>query len=207
MAPFCQTVTYRSEGSYDSTSPFFVLAPHQPTLSSGVTIGLGYDLGFKKSDQVSKTFHLAGMPWEVTRQYLPAVGLRGQSARSFLSQNALPQLTVEQSDRLFALAYTDAAADVQRICLKEDVIRIYGRTNWSILDPRIRELLVDLRYRGDYTPHTRRFIQRAVVLNDVASLSRIMRNRALWAEVPNERFLSRQEIFSAARGRSFQAIA
>lgn len=206
MVPLSQSVTYRSEGSYDSTSPFFVLAPHQPTMSSGVTVGLGYDLGFKKSAQVSRIFRLAGIPGDVTRRYLPAVGLRGLAARSFLTQNALPHLTVGQSDRLFALAYAEAAADVQRICLKEDVTRIYGRTNWSTLDLRIKELLIDLRYRGDYTTLTRRFIQRAVALNDVSSLARIMQNRTLWANVPYARFLSRQEIFSSARGRLFQPI-
>ena len=45
-----------------------------------------------------------------------------------------------------------------------------------------------------------------VALNDVSSLARIMQNRTLWANVPYARFLSRQEIFSSARGRLFQPI-
>jgi hypothetical protein len=194
MNPISETITYRSEGSYDPKSRFYALIPHQPTLSSGVTIGLGYDLGFRKAPQVSSMFRQAGIPWEVTQQYLPAVGLRGVSARNFLSQKQPPSLTEAQADRLFTLAYGEAATDVQRICSKEDVVNTYGATNWQALDPRIKELLVDLRYRGDYTPLSRKLIQRAVVLNDLPSLRRIMQNRNLWPHVPISRFLARQEI-------------
>jgi hypothetical protein len=194
MNSISETITYRSEGSYDPNSRFYVLIPHQPTLSSGVTIGLGYDLGFRKAHQVSSMFRQADIPWEVTQQYLPAVGLRGASARNFLSQKQLPSLNPAQADRLFAIAYREAATDVQRICSKEDVVTTYGSTNWQALDPRIKELLVDLRYRGDYTPLSRKLIQRAVVLNDLPSLRRIMQNRNLWPHVPISRFFARQEI-------------
>jgi hypothetical protein len=194
MNPISETITYRSEGSYDPKSRFYALIPHQPTLSSGVTIGLGYDLGFRKVDQVSSMFRKAGIPWEVTQHYLAAVGLRGVSARNFLAQKKLPSLTPVQADRLFTLAYSEAAADVQRICSKDDVVRTYGSTNWQALDPRIKELIVDLRYRGDYTPLTRKLIQRAIALNDLSSIRRVIQNRNLWPNVPNSRFLARQEI-------------
>jgi hypothetical protein len=194
MNSISETITYRSEGSYDPTSKFYALIPHQPTLSSGVTIGLGYDLGFRKVEQVSSMFRQAGIPWEIIQHYLPAVGLRGASARNFIAQKTLPSLTSAQADRLFALAYGEAATDVQRICSKEDVVKTYGATNWQALHPQIKELLVDLRYRGDYTPLSRKLIQRAVALNDLSSIRRVMQNRNLWPHVPIYRFLARQEM-------------
>jgi hypothetical protein len=196
MFALSETITYRSEGSYEPTSPYYALTPHQPTLSSGITIGLGYDLGFRRSQTVSRMFRLAGIPDVITRQYLSAVGLRGIAARQFLAARLLPPLTPEQSDRLFALAYAEATADVERICNKEDTVRAYGRTNWATLNPRIRELLIDLRYRGDYTPQTRKLIQRSVVTNDIAALRRTMQDRKLWANVPPDRFFARQRILS-----------
>lgn len=86
--------------------------------------------------------------------------------------------------------------DVARICTKRDVEERYGRTDFDALDARIRDVLVDLRYRGDYTGATRRRVQPPVVANDVAALRTVMADESWWRNqlgVPADRFRRRRD--------------
>ena len=40
--------------------------------------------------------------------------------------------------------------------------------------------MFDLRYRGDYTPEVREYLQEYVVTNDTEGLMRVMGERELW---------------------------
>ena len=90
-------------------------------------------------------------------------------------------------------SYDDAAADVKRICEKPDVVAKYGVTDFAHLNPLIRDILVDLRFRGDYSGATRAHVQPCVVANDVECLRRVISNRNLWLTVPKDRFRRRVE--------------
>ena len=59
------------------------------------------------------------------------------------------------------------------------------------LDPTIRDLVIDLRYRGDYTAKTREFVQPAVVKNDLKELAAVLADRDKWSSVPDDRFKRR----------------
>ena len=72
----------------------------------------------------------------------------------------------------------------------------YGTTEWDALSQVIRDIIVDLRYRGDYTGSTRQKVQPVIVANSVARLKTLMRNNAFWRDtvgVPANRFRRRVE--------------
>ena len=80
---------------------------------------------------------------------------------------------------------------MQRIVNKKDVVQHYGKTNWNKLHPAIKKVLIDLRYRGDYKPKTRKIIQRAVADNDLKKFTALMANQKNWKSVPKFRFQGR----------------
>ena len=70
----------------------------------------------------------------------------------------------------------------------------YGTTDWDRLNSAIKEVVVDLRYRGDYTPATRRKIQSAIAANNLALFTKLMSKEDYWRneiKVPRDRFWRR----------------
>ena len=61
------------------------------------------------------------------------------------------------------------AADAKRIAKDKEVEKKYGKTDWDNLNNAIKAVVIDLRFRGDYTAKTRIKIQRAIVTNDLES--------------------------------------
>jgi hypothetical protein len=92
-------------------------------------------------------------------------------------------------------------ADTRRLATKADVTRVYGATDWDALNGTIKEVLVDLRFRGDYTPATRRFLQTCVAANDLVAFGAEVGNRDRWLSVPQDRFNRRKTVCDAAMGR------
>jgi hypothetical protein len=68
----------------------------------------------------------------------------------------------------------------------------YGALNWDAIDPKIQDMIVDLRYRGDYTPTSRILVQRHFVQNNRAELKSVMSNQNNWSNVPLDRFARRK---------------
>jgi hypothetical protein len=60
----------------------------------------------------------------------------------------------------------------------------YGKCDWDKLHAAIQELIVDLKYRGDYTPTSREVIQPPIVANDLEGLAKAMADRSNWKSVP-----------------------
>ena len=63
---------------------------------------------------------------------------------------------------------------------------------WDELPDSIRDLVVDLKYRGDYTDGSRKHIQALIVAKDVTGLAKVMADRAIWKNVPPDRFERRK---------------
>ena len=104
--------------------------------------------------------------------------------------------TTSITKTLFEVTYEEHSADVKRISGKKDVVKKYGRTDWSQLHPAIKDVLVDLRYRGDYTGTTRNRVQLMVVANDIFGLQETMTDKAYWMQnigVPRDRFERRAD--------------
>lgn len=192
-------VTFDSEGT--EGGPYHTRKAHVPTDSSGLTIGRGYDMKEKTKDQIKKDLMAAGLSEADATLFAGAAGLSGASARKYITDNKLPEITPEQQKALFAITYAAMEADVKRIASKADVVAKYGATDWDKLDPAIKDLLVDLRYRGDYTPGTRAKIQEMVSKNDVRGIATVMADEKYWVTergVPKDRFQRRKALMDKA---------
>lgn len=105
-------------------------------------------------------------------------------------------ITREQQKKLFQISYNRISADAKRLATKSDVQRMYGRTDWGRLNSKIKDVVVDLRYRGDYTAAARRKIQKAIVKNDLRSFKKLMSDEDFWVKkmkVPKDRFQRRKD--------------
>jgi hypothetical protein len=188
-------LTWGAEGS-DQPGQFFSRVAHFPGGASGVTIGRGYDMKLRSRTEVLTDLTASGVPQELAFQLSNGAGLYGERAATFTKQlrETLPPISVEAERKLFFdRTYPFYVADTKRIFEKPSVQAKYGRATWDSLDGRIQDLLVDLRYRGDYTPKTRALVQRLAAQNDVAGLADVMSNRSLWPQVPLDRFRRRAE--------------
>jgi hypothetical protein len=188
-------LTWASEGS-DQPGQFFSRLPHFPGGASGVTIGRGYDMKLRTGQEIFEDLTASGVPSAQATELASGAGLTGASASTFARRmrSTTPPISVEAEQRLFfALTYPRYVADTKRIFESRSVQERYGRATWEMIDGRIQDLLVDLRYRGDYTPRTRTIVQRLAARNDVEGLARVMSDRSLWLQVPIDRFRRRAE--------------
>ncbi|MFN7144562.1 MAG: hypothetical protein ACK4YP_12360, partial [Myxococcota bacterium] len=160
---------------------------------SGVTIGRGYDVGQHTAAKTTADLVAAGIPEDQAAVFAEAAGKRGQTAQQWLAENKgrLGEITSGQQKTLFDSTYGEMAGDVQRISDKKDTRAAYGEVDLKKADPTVRDLLVDLRYRGDYTTSSRKRVQGLAAENDVAGLASVMNDRDQWAGVPPDRFARR----------------
>lgn len=188
-------LTFDAEGS-ETRGRYFSRVPHVPGPWSGVTIGRGYDMKSKSKTKIKRDLAAAGVDSNIAEKFAPASGLMGDQAKDFIRVNNLKKIEIspQQQKKLFISTYDDLEKDVIRICNKPDVVKRYGVYNWKNLNPVIRDVVVDLRYRGDYTGKTRRKIQKPVADNDLAAFTTAMLERKYWLEdigVPKNRFKRR----------------
>lgn len=204
-------LTFDAEGTEGGR--FHSRRAHWPGGASGVTIGRGYDLGHHSASQIQADLTRAGISAGDAGRFAGAAGITGAAANTWLRGNraSLPEITLEQQEALFAIAYGQLSGDVERI--SGNYARTMGeRTgqgrdefeiDFARLNPAIRDVLVDLRYRGDYTPATRTRVQPPAIANDLRALYDVMRDRAYWMEqrgVPEDRFNRRVQFLETALG-------
>ncbi|WP_050570297.1 hypothetical protein [Dickeya dadantii] len=199
-------LTFDVEGNDDEKSPWFSRIAHWPGSASGVTIGRGYDLGQQITANTDLTQTRIGEPlktWLIESQ-----GLSSSNAQNRLmsaSRNIRTfQITRKQQYEIFMISYQRLENDVKKICQKEEAIRRYHPNSnatpeqaWNDIPEKIKELLVDLRYRGDYTPSTRVHLQHAAYSGDINTFGRILSNRAYWLNVPDDRFKKRVKYYES----------
>jgi len=167
--------------------------------NSGVTIGRGYDMGQRKPEQVIRELTLAGMSEDDARYLSKGALKRGEAAGKFVDihRDTAPVMSLEVQKSLFENVTTpEMINDIKRIFNKPDAVKAYGRASWDDLSPAAQEILFDLRYRGDYTPTTRRAIQTLLVDQDYDGLRKVMNDTAYWRalKVPEGRMKERQEM-------------
>jgi hypothetical protein len=162
--------------------------PHVPSDNSGLTIGRGYDMKFRTTEQINRQLTDAGLSAEAAKLYAGAAKLSGDKAREYMRQTDLPEITPAQQKALFLITYAEIEQSARKLCESPDVAKTYGPVDWDKLHPAIRELVIDLRYRGDYTARSREFVQPLVVKNDLKGLAEVLADRGRWANVPENRF-------------------
>ena len=196
MTPAKGRLTWEAEGQEGGRYHSRIL--HVPSAASGLTLGRGYDLRERSRAEVTRHLAAAGLPASTASLIAGAVRLTGSAAEQFIIDNDLLDFEISAGVqlKLFEMVYSDMEQDVIRICGKRDVVERYGITDWAALDSRIRDTLVDLRFRGDYTGATRRHVQPPVVANDLNGFRQVMGDTGLWSAVPSDRFQRRVRYLS-----------
>lgn len=196
--PEIGTVTWDSEGSEGGR--YHSRRPHVPSASSGLTIGRGYDMKSRTGSGVLVDLLRAGVPRADAERLARGAGLQGEAAKRFLRENGLEgfEITPAAQRKLFEIAYDAEAAEAMRLATKADVRAKYGEVDWERLDPAIREMLIDMKFRGDYTPAARARIQKYVVANDLVGFARTLCDREHWPGVPQDRFDRRKRFLEEA---------
>ena len=190
-------LTYDAEGMEGGRYHSRIL--HVPADTSGVSLGRGYDFKEKSSIKIKNDLVQAGVAPDVAETLSQASGLYGDLARTFITNLQLSdfEISMETQNKLFTIIYAELSADVQRICNKTDCVAAYGSVDWDNLNPKIKEVIIDLRYRGDYIPKSRKLLQSYVANNDLPSFSHIIKQREHWEQVPLDRFNRRAQYLSS----------
>jgi len=143
-------LTYDAEGNDIPNSPYFSRAIHWPGNDlSGVTLGRGYDMGSRSESEIYNHMISAGVGTVQARNISAANGLKGTSARGFVTENKenIGAITVEQQIILFNLIYPEyvrrAKENYDHWTAEEPT-----RVDWNNLDQVIRDVLVDFVYQG-----------------------------------------------------------
>jgi hypothetical protein len=191
--------TFDAEG-LEQVGPFFSRTISWPKLgNSGVTIGRGYDMGFRTPQQVYRELTAAGMSEGAAQFLARGAGKRGRAAGQFVTahKTEAPVMSLEVQKKLFESVVTpQMIGDIRRIFNKPDTVAAYGQLDWEELSPVAQEIVFDLRYRGDYTPRTRQVLQPALVSHDYTKLRAIINDTAYWSSlgVPAARIKERQRM-------------
>ena len=190
-------LTFDAEG-LEQRGKYFSRSPHVPGPYSGITIGRGYDLGSRSANEIIADLIAAGVDRAIAVRFGEGRGYKGQKARNFIKLQQLDQIeiTSPQQKALFLITYKELEGDVIRICSKHDVVEKYGAVDWNDLHAAIRDITVDLRYRGDYTGATREVVQPTLVRNDPETLKIALGDRNYWVTrygVPPDRFKRRND--------------
>lgn len=183
-------LTFDVEGNDIANNIHFSRVVHWPEGPSGVTIGRGYDLGQRPNPEADLTE--AGVPEPLFSWLISAKGLKGQAAKSYLDAASEEirqfQITRKQQYKLFIPVYEFMKSEVIRISGAPANIEDYGTLTWETTDSKIQDIAVDLIYRGDYTPNTRKLVQQHIVDNDLPALSTTIADSSKWPGVPSDRF-------------------
>jgi hypothetical protein len=200
LKPSRGTVTFDSEGVEQPGSKFHSRVFHVPTASSGLTIGRGYDMKMKAKSKIAADLTSAGVAPADAQKISAAAGLSGQAARNFVAANGLSNFSISQEAqvKLFEISYREEEAEVKRISAKPDCVAAYGKVDWDKTHPAIRDIAVDLKFRGDYTSETRKLVQKLLATNDLANLKRVMAAKSSWSAVPDDRFKRRNDFLAKA---------
>lgn len=187
-APTYGEVTWESEGAEGGVyhSRCFTV----PSASSGLTIGRGYDMKEKTQKKISEDMTAIGLTQTQADTIKKAAGLSGTTAGFFVVENDLLdfQLTPDQQLALFKISYDGLVKDVKRISADAANVSEYGSVDWENLNSIIKDITVDLRFRGDYTKTSRKNIQKSIADNDLKEFKKQLKDSTKWSGVPQDRF-------------------
>lgn len=198
-APNYGVVTWASEGQEGGR--YHSRKLHVPSPSSGLTLGRGYDCYRKSPSKIKSDLMLCGLGAREAELLGRASGLSGTAAAQFIIDNDLLdfQISPSQQKALFKVSYDEQATEARRICEKPDVKELYGETDWEKIHHVIREITIDLKFRGDYTRSSRKLIQTCIAGNDLVAFTRQLKDRSKWPHVPPNRFERRAAFLDNAK--------
>ena len=197
-APSVGLVTWDAEGTEGGR--FHSRTLSVPSDSSGLTIGRGYDMKERSAAAIAADLTAAGVPAADAARISKAAGLAGVAAKKFIIDQQLSSFEISKPVQvaLFMTTYNALKADVARICAKPDVVAAFGACDLAKTDPAIVDILVDLRFRGDYTGTSRGLVQKIAAQNDLAAFAAALQKAANWPNVPKDRFNRRSAFLASA---------
>lgn len=189
LQPSKGLLTWNAEGNNDPGSSYYSRKVHWPGGASGVTIGRGYDMKLRQREIVKTDLISAGLSTANATILAQGAGLSGNSAKSFVEREEVKAIEIseEQQVKLFEMAYNKYYADASRLCMKKDVVTKYGECDWGKMDARVRELITDLHFRGDYSPWMRQEIQKDLLSGDLKKIIESLERIKTLAKVPKDR--------------------
>jgi hypothetical protein len=167
-----ESFTYQQEGGALTT-------PYNPRVAgSGVTIGVGYDLGQHTAQQIQADLKAVGVAPQTVAALSAEAGVTDPlQVQAFANSHTTLALSPSQAMNLYVNTYTQMALQVEDICASFAVVAKYGATNWNALNQRIKDVLVDMIYRGDYNSTTRQFFQADVAADNLSRFISDISNR------------------------------
>lgn len=174
---------------------------------SGVTIGRGLDLGNPPTGATGQSpakldlkalFQEAELIPELSDWLLSVEGVKRASALESLDSSGLTDdeltITRKQQHLMFNDVYDYMEEKTRVLLTKPDVKAKFGVVDWDNLPRNVKDVLVDLTYRGDNSPRTREGFVPALVNFDGDRFVDVMddENR-LWTSVDQNRRVRRVE--------------
>lgn len=213
-------LTFDAEGQ-DIEGSYFSRKPHWPGGVSGITIGRGFDVGQEndknKINESLKKVSLNNRCKEINSELLnwlvDGTGLKGNEAKTHLStlNNRIADkknqiITRKQQYYLFVeVLYPDYEEYGCKLTTTKN-IKITVE-EYSKLPFWIRDIIVDLRYRGDNNPSTRAkfmpVLKQCVENKEYTEFKELMNNREYWVgniKVPEDRFKRRKDYCNKLSG-------
>ncbi len=171
--------------------------PHVPNEDSGLTIGRGYDMKTKTKPEILQDLLHAGVDKEQAKKFIDAghINVKGESAKEYIKEKELEDfsLTPIQQLKLFEISLAKETSEVKRICSKKDTVQKYGKVDFKKIHPAIKEVLVDLKFRGDYTTESRMLLQKHAADNNLEEFAKVIQDKNNWKKVPKDRFDNRSK--------------
>ncbi|MBZ5714929.1 pesticin C-terminus-like muramidase [Nannocystis pusilla] len=169
-------MTFRTEGGPTAA----VLKAHWPGGVSGVTIGPGYDMGHRSAASIRADLVAAGVPQTSIDKLVGGAGLTGTSARDWVNAHAseVPLLTREQSMSLFTHVYP------VYVGYTKDIIKSWGG-NWDAYPQKMKEVLVDLRFRGDLSNRHKPRLLPSITAADYPAFRAVIQDLKYWVDNTN----------------------
>ncbi|MBD8260009.1 MULTISPECIES: peptidoglycan-binding protein [Pantoea] len=142
-------VTFDAEGNDNPHSPYFSRHIHWPGGKSGVTIGRGYDMGGRSSDEVYLDLIRVGVEEQQARTLSLGANKKETAAQVWVRKNKIEcgVITRESQARLFETIYPIYVSRARSVYLSKTAENA-ERTNWDQLKPPIKDIVVDLVYQG-----------------------------------------------------------
>ncbi|WP_415846712.1 pesticin C-terminus-like muramidase [Vibrio aquimaris] len=203
--------TFNNEGDDIESSYYFSRKAHVPNNSgvvvgrSGVTIGRGLDVGNPPTGATGQSpsalnlrelFQKSGLTPALSNWLLSVEGIQKEAALESLNNSGLDNktltLTRKQQHLMFNEVYAYMEEKTRILLTKPDVKRAYGDVGWNELPLKVKDVLIDLTYRGDNHGRSRREFIPALVLdknsNDYENFYNAIKNLD---NIPPERMKAR----------------
>jgi len=130
--------TYQHEIGLNSTKPHL-----PPGKNSGVTIGPGYDLGQRTTEQIKQELQKSDIDKDVINKLSTAAGLKGNNARQWIESHNNHNIKINQKQQ--KKLFEEILVPIYEKGVKQYVNK-YSQNTWDNLDSDQKNMLFDMHY-------------------------------------------------------------